>query len=53
VWHAEPSARAYAAGLRARGKPGGVIVNALAHRAGRIAFAMVRDQTVYDPDRWR
>jgi transposase len=53
LWHSEPSARAYAAGLRARGKPGGVIVNALAHRAGRIAFAMVRDQTVYDPDRWR
>jgi hypothetical protein len=43
----------YAAGLRARGKPGGVIVTALAHRANRIAYAMVRDQTVYDPDRWR
>jgi transposase len=52
LWHAEPSARAYAAGLRARGKPGGVIVNAPAHRAGRIAFAMVRDQSVYDPTRW-
>jgi transposase len=53
LWHRDPPARAYASRLRARGKPGGVIVTALANRAGRIAFAMVRDQAAYDPDRWR
>jgi transposase len=53
LWHCDPAARAYAASLRARGKPGGVIATALANRANRIAFAMVRDQTAYDPDRWR
>jgi hypothetical protein len=30
-----------------------VIWTALANRANRIAFAMVRDQTVYDPACWR
>jgi transposase len=25
---------------------------AMAHRANRIAFALVRDQTSYDPRRW-
>jgi transposase len=53
LWHCDPPARAYAASLRTRGKPGGVIACALANRANRIAFAMVRDQTAYDPDRWR
>jgi transposase len=53
LWHCDPPARAYAASLRARGKPGGVIATALANRANRIAFAMVRDQAVYDPARWR
>jgi transposase len=53
LWHCDPPARVYAASLRARGKPGGVIATALANRAGRIAFAMVRDQTAYDPNRWR
>ena len=53
LWHCDPPARAYAASLRARGKPGGVIATALAHRANRIAYALVRDQAVYDPDRWR
>jgi hypothetical protein len=28
LWHADPPARAYTAGLRARGKPGGVIATA-------------------------
>lgn len=42
----------YADRLRARGKRGGVIACALAHRANRIAFAMVRDQAAYDPSRW-
>jgi hypothetical protein len=41
--HAQPLA------LRARGKNGGVIACALAHRANRIAFALVRDQAGYDP----
>jgi transposase len=52
LWHQDPAARAYAAGLRERGKPGAVIACALAYRANKIAFAMVRDQTVYDPTRW-
>ena len=29
-----------------------VIACAMAHRANRIAFALVRDQTPYDPSRW-
>jgi transposase len=53
LWHCDPPARADAASLRARGKPGGVIATALANRANRIAFAMVCDHAVYDPARWR
>jgi transposase len=49
----DPAGRAYAAALRARGRPGGVVATALAHRANKIAFAMVRDQSPYDPDAWR
>jgi transposase len=52
LWHRDPAAQAYARRLRERGKPGGIIACALAHRAGKIAFAMVRDQTPYDPARW-
>ena len=52
LWHSDRAAKAYAAGLKARGKPGTVIACALAHRANRIAFALVRDHTGYDPDRW-
>jgi transposase len=52
LWLCEPAANRYAAGLRARGKKGGVITCALAHRANKIAFAMVRDQASYDPARW-
>jgi transposase len=52
LWHCDPAAKTYAAGLRARGKKGGVIACALAHRANRIAFALVRDQTCYDPTIW-
>ena len=40
LWQKDPAARAYAAALRERGKPGGIIACALAHRAGKIAFAM-------------
>jgi transposase len=53
LWRCDPAARAHAAAMRARGKHGGVIATALAHRANRIAFAMVRDQASYQPDRWR
>lgn len=53
LWHSDLPAKAYAASLRARGKPGGIIATALAHRANRIAYAMVRDQAAYDPNRWR
>jgi transposase len=52
LWHQDPAAKTYAAGLRERGKPGAVIACALAYRANKIAFAMVRDQNVYDPTRW-
>ncbi|MFI6722101.1 IS110 family transposase, partial [Kribbella sp. NPDC050470] len=52
LWQCDPAAKAYAAGLKARGKRGGVIACALAHRANRIAFALVRDQAAYDQGRW-
>jgi transposase len=52
LWHADPAAKSYGQALRARGKKGGVIGCAMAHRANKIAYAMVRDQTGYDPSRW-
>jgi transposase len=52
LWHADPAARRYGQQLRARGKKGGVIGCAMANRANKIAYAMVRDQTSYDPGRW-
>ena len=52
LWLTEPAAKAYAAELKSRGKPGGIIGCALAHRATRIAFALVRDHASYDPSRW-
>lgn len=52
LWHQEPAAKNYGAELRARGKPGGIIVTAMAHRANKIAFAMVRDQQPWEPARW-
>ncbi|MFL5910606.1 MAG: hypothetical protein ACJ768_08590, partial [Gaiellaceae bacterium] len=52
LWLTDPAAKTYAAGLRARGKRGGIIACALAHRANRIAYALVRDQTSYQPTRW-
>lgn len=48
----EPAAKSYAHTLKNRGKRGGVIACALAHRANRIAYALVRDHAVYDPARW-
>lgn len=52
LWLNDPAAKTYAAGLRARGKKGGVIACALSHRANRIAYALVRSQQPYDPARW-
>jgi transposase len=52
LWHTDPSARRYGQQLRARGKKGGVIGCAMANRANRIAYALVRDQCSYDPSRW-
>ena len=52
LWLNEPAAKAYGQSLRARGKNGGVIACAMANRANRIAFALVRDQTNYDPSHW-
>jgi transposase len=52
LWLNDPAAKAYAAQLRDRGKKGGVIACAMANRANRIAYALVRDQQPYDPSRW-
>ena len=52
LWHADPAARRYGQQLRARGKKGGVIGCAMANRANKIAYALVRDQLGYDPGRW-
>lgn len=52
LWLNDPAARNYAQTLKDRGKPGGVIACALAHRANRIAHALVRDCATYEPTRW-
>lgn len=52
LWLTDPTSKAYATSLKARGKHGGVIACAMAHRANKIAFALVRDQAPYDPTRW-
>lgn len=52
LWLCDPNSRSYAVSLKARGKPAGIIACAMARRANKIAFAMVRDQTPYTPDRW-
>lgn len=52
LWLNEPAAKNYATGLKARGKHGGIIACALAHRANRIAHALVRDHATYQPARW-
>ncbi len=52
LWLNEPAARTYAHGLKDRGKHGGVVACALAHRANRIAHALVRDHASYEPTRW-
>jgi transposase len=52
LWRADTAARRYGQQLRARSKNGGVIGCAMARRANKIAYAMVRDQSSYDPARW-
>lgn len=52
LWQRDPGSRGYAHALRERGKPGGIITCALAHRANKIAYAMVRDQATFDPTHW-
>jgi transposase len=53
LWLCDPASRPRITALKARGKPSGIIACAMANRANRIAFAMVRDQTPYDPQRWK
>lgn len=52
LWLNEPAAETYAHGLKDRGKHGGIVACALAHRANRIAYALVRDHATYAPTRW-
>ena len=52
LWLSDPAAKAYGSQLRGRGKKGLVIACAMAHRANKIAFALVRDQSAYDATRW-
>ena len=52
LWLNDPAAKAHGRALRTRGKKGLVIACAMANRANRIAFALVRDQSSYDPARW-
>jgi transposase len=52
LWVQDQAAKAYADALKSRGKRGGIIGCALAHRATRIAYALVRDHASYDPSRW-
>lgn len=52
LWLTDPAAKTHGQQLRARGKKGLVIACAMAHRANRIAYALVRDQAAYDPSRW-
>lgn len=52
LWLTDPAAKRYGQQLQARGKHGGVIGCAMAHRANQIAYALVRDQAGYDPARW-
>lgn len=53
LWLCDPATRPAVAAMKARGKTAGVIACALANRANRIAFAMVKDQQPYDVRRWR
>ncbi|AFM20616.1 transposase IS116/IS110/IS902 family (plasmid) [Mycolicibacterium chubuense NBB4] len=52
LWLNESAAKNYAQALKDRGKHGGIVLCALAHRANRIAHALVRDHATYEPTRW-
>lgn len=52
MWLNDRAAKVYGAQLRRRGKKGLIIGCAMANRANRIAFALVRDQSTYQPTRW-
>jgi transposase len=52
LWLCEPTSKGYAISMKSRGKPAGIIACAMARRANKIAFAMVRDQTPYDHKLW-
>lgn len=52
LWLTEPAAKNYARALKDRGKHGGIIACALAHRANRIAHALVRDHATYEQTHW-
>ena len=52
LWLNDPAAKTQGHAMRARGKKGLVIACAMANRANRIAFALVRDQATYDATRW-
>lgn len=47
MWDTESTAKAYAHGLKERGKHGGIIACALTHR---IAYALVRDHATCEPN---
>jgi hypothetical protein len=47
-----PEFKAYKRRKIAEGKKKTVAAVAVAHRAHRLAFAMVRNQTVFDPHQW-
>jgi transposase len=48
----DPNFAAYRRRLRSTGKRPMVTAVAVGHRAHRLAFAMLRDQQPYDPNRW-
>jgi transposase len=48
----EPDFARYRRELTARGKPAGVVAVAVAHRAHRLAFALIRTGETYQADRW-
>lgn len=52
LWHQDPASKTYAAAMRSRGKPGAIVTIAMAHRANKIAYAMVRDQRPWEPSHW-
>jgi len=52
LWLCDPATAERVTQLKARGKPAGIIACTMANRANRIAFAMVRHQTPYQPQRW-